>query len=90
MDETSKTLLKLGTSSWSVDSWVGGFYPVGSHPSQYLSLYAQKYNSVEVDNTFYHIPSWTMVRKWYEDTPPGFLFSAKIPRIITHEKVLEN
>ena len=90
MNDPSRALLRLGTSSWSVDSWVGPFYPAGSQPSQYLSIYAQKYSCVEIDNTFYRIPSSAMVRKWYEDTPPGFIFAAKVPRIITHEKILEN
>ena len=90
MDDVSSSLLRLGTSSWSVESWVGGFYPPRTQPSQFLSFYAQQYNCVEVDNTFYRIPSHPMVRKWREDTPPGFLFAAKVPRVITHQKVLDS
>ncbi len=90
MNDPTKSRLRLGTSSWSVDSWVGVFYPAGTQPSQYLSHYAQKYDCVEIDNTFYRIPSTSMVRKWREDTPAGFVFAAKVPRAITHEKVLQN
>jgi uncharacterized protein YecE (DUF72 family) len=90
MTDLSKSLLKLGTSSWSVDTWVGVFYPPGTSPSQYLSLYAQRYDCVEIDNTFYRTPSRGVVRKWRDDTPPGFLFTAKVPRVVTHEKVLQD
>jgi uncharacterized protein YecE (DUF72 family) len=45
---------------------------------------------VEIDSTFYHIPSVSMIRKWYVDTPKGFLFAAKVPQVITHEKVIED
>jgi uncharacterized protein YecE (DUF72 family) len=54
----------------------------------YLTRYAEKYDCVEIDSTFYRIPSSSMIKKWYQDTPEGFLFAAKVPQVITHEKVM--
>ena len=68
----------------------GTFYPAGAKASDYLGLYAQKYDCVEIDNTFYRIPSAAMVQKWAADTPAHFLFTAKVPRIITHDKVMQD
>jgi uncharacterized protein YecE (DUF72 family) len=81
--------LRIGTSSWSASSWEGVFYPAGTQPIDYLGYYASRFDTVEVDATFYRIPSERMVDGWRDRTPHGFLFSAKIPQIITHEKLLE-
>jgi uncharacterized protein YecE (DUF72 family) len=82
--------LRLGTSSWSSNDWVGSFYPLGTPPADYLGEYARHFDTVEVDATFYRTPSASMVKNWRERTPPGFLFAAKIPQVVTHEKVLVN
>jgi len=82
--------LYLGTSSWSAESWVGPFYPPGTSPVEFLSVYAGHYNTVEIDSTYYRIPSRKLVRGWYDRTPDGFIFSAKFPGDITHKKVLIN
>jgi uncharacterized protein YecE (DUF72 family) len=82
--------IRLGTSSWSSQDWVGPFYPPGTPPAEFITEYARHFDTVEVDATFYRIPSSTMVKNWRDRTPPGFLFAAKIPQIITHEKVLQN
>ncbi|MFN8007588.1 MAG: DUF72 domain-containing protein [Terriglobia bacterium] len=84
------SLLRMGTSAWSNPSWEGVFYPAGAKSSDYLRLYAAKLDCVEIDNTFYRIPSSSMVRKWDADTPSNFLFTAKVPRSITHDKVLRD
>ncbi len=57
-------------------------------PADYLNFYATQFDAVEVDSTFYRAPSASMVRRWYAQTPKGFVFAAKIPQVITHEKVL--
>lgn len=59
-------------------------------PADYLSFYATKFDTVEVDSTFYRTPSVSTVRGWYEKTPKGFIFAAKVPQVITHEKVLKD
>ena len=80
--------LRVGTSSWSHDSWKGTIYPNGAKSGEYLSHYARRYNTVEIDSTWYRIPSEAFIRKWDRDTPEGFMFSAKVPSVITHEKRL--
>jgi uncharacterized protein YecE (DUF72 family) len=59
-------------------------------PREYLSYYATQFDSVEVDSTFYRCPAASTVRGRYEKTPAGFLFSAKVPQSITHEKCLRD
>lgn len=86
----STSLLRLGTSAWSNPSWEGVFYPAAAKASDYLGFYAQKFDCVEIDNTFYRVPSAAMVQKWATDTPSHFLFTAKVPRIITHDKVMQD
>ena len=80
--------LHLGTSSWSSKDWEGVFYPPGTAPGDYLAHYATRYQTVEVDATFYRTPSIPMVRKWREVLPEAFLLAAKVPQVITHEKTL--
>lgn len=80
--------LLIGTSSWTGDGWLGSFYPSGSKPAEYLSFYAQHFKTVEVDSTFYRTPAANTVKQWRDRTPDGFIFAAKVPRTITHEKVL--
>ncbi len=81
--------LRIGASSWSAPSWEGAFYPLGMQPSDYLAHYAQRFDTVEVDATFYRTPGEKMVDAWRDRTPPGFVFAAKFPQVITHEKLLE-
>jgi uncharacterized protein YecE (DUF72 family) len=90
LDFPSMADVRLGTSSWSSQDWVGVFYPSGTSPADFLTEYAKHFDTVEVDSTFYRTPSRTMVGNWRERTPAGFLFAAKVPRTITHEKVLED
>src|SRR6202521_3129306 len=80
--------LYIGTSAFTAAGWEGSFYPKGAKPADFLRYYAQHFNSVEVDSTFYRIPSATTVQGWANKTPNGFVFAAKVPQVITHEKVL--
>jgi uncharacterized protein YecE (DUF72 family) len=82
------TLIHIGTSAFTAVGWEGTFYPKNLKPADYLSHYAQHFDCVEVDSTFYHAPALTTVQGWYAKTPPGFLFAAKVPQTITHEKAL--
>lgn len=90
MDYPQIQNLRLGTSSWSSADWVGVFYPAGSAPAEFLAEYAQHFDTVEADSTFYAIPSPAVVRNWRARTPAGFLLAAKFPQVITHEKVLQD
>jgi uncharacterized protein YecE (DUF72 family) len=80
----------VGTSGWSYTSWQGIFYPEKLEQKWWLPYYSQVFDYVEIDSTFYQIPSKNMVRLWNARTPPNFRFSAKFPRIITHEKKFHN
>jgi uncharacterized protein YecE (DUF72 family) len=80
--------LRIGTSAFTASGWERSFYPEGMKPADYLSYYATKFDTVEVDSTSYRTPSLSTVKGWNAKTPPGFLFAAKVPQVITHEKVL--
>jgi uncharacterized protein YecE (DUF72 family) len=82
------SLLHLGTSAFTADGWEGSFYPEGLGQKDHLSYYATQFDAVEVDSTFYRIPTASMVKNWYDRTPAGFLFALKAPQEITHERVL--
>ncbi len=77
-------LVRFGTSSFSAPEWVGPFYPEGTAPSDFLRHYAREFDTVEVDATYYAIPSARTVDGWVEKTPEGFLLAAKFPRAIVH------
>jgi uncharacterized protein YecE (DUF72 family) len=76
--------VRFGTSSFSAQAWVGSFYPPGTPPGDFLRLYAREFDTVEVDATYYAIPSARTVDGWVEKTPEGFLLAAKFPRSIVH------
>ncbi len=88
MVSESKAEIRLGTSAFTAAGWEGSFYPEGMKPADFLSYYATKFDTVEVDSTFYRTPAISTVKGWYAKTPPGFLFAAKVPQLITHEKML--
>ena len=81
------TDLLIGTSGWSYNEWAGVFYPTSS--TNKLSFYSKLYKTAEVDSTFYAFPSKGLVLGWARYTPPDFVFSAKLPQLLTHEKKLE-
>lgn len=80
--------IRVGTCGWSYADWSGVFYPDGLPAGEYLSSYAERFQVVEVDSTFYRSPSISMVKGWRDKTPAGFGFSLKVPQVITHEKKL--
>jgi uncharacterized protein YecE (DUF72 family) len=82
--------IRLGTQGWSYTDWVGVFYPPGIKPDQYLRFYSQVFDTVELDTTFYSTPRPGIVKSWAENTPEDFLFTAKLPQAITHEKHLKD
>jgi uncharacterized protein YecE (DUF72 family) len=80
--------IRLGTSAFTAAGWPGTFYPEGLPAKDQLSYYATKFDTVELDTTYYRTPSSNAVQGWADKTPKGFLFAAKVPSEITHEKVL--
>lgn len=81
-------MLRIGTSGWSYKDWIGNFYPKDSKQPDWLSFYSEKFNTVEIDSTFYGIPRKTTVENWYKAVPDHFKFAAKFPKKITHESDL--
>src|SRR5208283_2113576 len=82
--------LHLGTIGWSYSFWRGNFYPNKTASKDFLAYYATKFSTVEVDSTFYRIPSQQAISNWKERTPDGFSFSLKFPGVITHVKMLKD
>jgi len=80
----------IGCSGWSYSGWKGPFYPKDMESKDYLSYYSKFFNFVEIDSTYYTIPSRFAVRAWKDKTPSDFKFTLKFPKIITHEKKLED
>ncbi len=80
--------IHLGTSSFTAAGWESSFYPAGMKPAEYLTYYATKFDTVEVDSTFYRAPSPSTVEGWARKTPDNFIFAVKVPQAITHEKIL--
>ncbi|HET8847639.1 MAG TPA: DUF72 domain-containing protein, partial [Nitrososphaeraceae archaeon] len=78
--------LYIGCSGWSYSSWEGPFYPSHIDSKLMLPFYSKIFNYVEIDSTFYNIPSQQMVKNWNKRTPNNFRFTVKFPKIITHEK----
>jgi len=80
--------LRVGCSGWGYDDWVGPFYPPGTQKSEYLRQYATAFDLVEIDSSFYNLPSPATAAAWRGAVPDGFLFTAKFPKRITHDMKL--
>jgi uncharacterized protein YecE (DUF72 family) len=78
----------IGCSGWSYTSWKGPFYPHNLDNSDWLRFYSQVFDYVEIDSSFYRIPDQFMVKNWVRRTPDNFRFTAKFPKMITHDKYL--
>ena len=80
----------VGTSGWHYDHWRERFYPGDLPKSKWLDYYAKSFSTVELNNSFYHLPSEKAFAGWRDSSPEGFLFSVKVSRFITHMKKLRN
>ncbi len=80
----------IGCSGWSYSAWQGPFYPANIESSQWLNHYAHIFDYVEIDSSFYTMPNLFTVKNWYKRTPENFRFTAKFPKIITHDKRLKD
>jgi uncharacterized protein YecE (DUF72 family) len=76
----------IGCSGYSYDDWKGDFYPDDMHQDEWLSFYAEKFNTVEINNSFYKFPENESIEKWLSQTPANFRFSIKGHRFFTHLK----
>lgn len=80
----------VGCSGWNYRDWRGRFYPEGLPATRWLEHYSGIFNTVEVNSTFYRLASEVAVRRWVEQTPPGFVFAVKASRYMTHVRRLRD
>ncbi len=92
--ETTGERIAVGCQGWNYDDWVtpasgeAVFYPRGTRSTEMLEVYARVFSTVEVDSTFYAIPSAKTIDNWARRTPPHFTFALKLPQEITHQHAL--
>ncbi|HEX4760278.1 MAG TPA: DUF72 domain-containing protein [Thermoleophilaceae bacterium] len=82
--------VRVGCSGWNYKDWREVFYPKGLPARRWLEHYAQFFDTVEVNNTFYRLPNRSAVENWVEQAPSGFVFAVKASRYLTHIKRLTN
>jgi uncharacterized protein YecE (DUF72 family) len=80
----------IGTSGWQYEDWRGVLYAEGVPKRRWLSAYAERFPTVEVNNTFYRLPQASTFARWAEETPPGFVWAVKASRFITHIRRLRD
>jgi uncharacterized protein YecE (DUF72 family) len=76
--------VRIGCSGWNYDDWRGRLYPEGLGKPRWLARYAEVFDTVEVNSTFYRLASRAATARWAAETPPGFVFAAKASRYLTH------
>lgn len=82
--------IHIGTSGWHYEHWKGPFYPEDIRNDSFLKYYADFFNTVEINNSFYRVPQEKTLRSWRDTVPEGFVFSVKGSRYITHMKKLKD
>jgi uncharacterized protein YecE (DUF72 family) len=74
--------IHVGSSGWSYPEWRGGFYPADAQPAEFLRLYAERLNAVELNATYYRLPSEAQFESWAAQVPDGFRFAVKLTRAV--------
>ena len=82
--------IRIGTSGWHYEHWRGPFYPQGCTASAMLEFYVRHFDTVEINNSFYRLPTPEAFRAWRQQTPREFCFAVKGSRFITHNKKLSD
>jgi len=90
MKERNFMKIHVGTSGYAYKEWKGKFYPEKIPPKEMLRFYAGRLNTVEINNTFYHMPTESVLLSWAEQVSGDFVFALKAPQVITHLKRLRN
>ncbi len=80
----------VGTSGYGYKEWKGKFYPERISPQEMLRFYSGRFNAVEINNTFYHMPTAGVLASWAGQVPDDFVFALKAPQVITHLKRLRD
>src|SRR3954471_1860589 len=78
----------VGCSGWQYRDWRGGLYPERCPQRDWLEVYARRFPTVEVNSSFYMLPKRHAVARWVDQVPPGFVFTVKVSRYLTHMKRL--
>jgi uncharacterized protein YecE (DUF72 family) len=86
----SQGTVRVGTSGWHYDHWKGPFYPEKVGEGEMLERYVEHFDTAEINNSFYQLPSRETLERWRDTTPAGFVFSAKASRYMTHMKKLKD
>jgi len=86
---TVNSRVYIGTSGWNYKHWLGPFYPSNMRDREMLSFYAEHFDTVEVNNSYYHLPTFKSFNSWHETVPADFSFAVKASRFITHMKKLK-
>jgi len=86
----AKCDFRIGTSGWYYDHWCGRFYPDDWPKSKWFEYYARHFDTVEINNTFYHLPKEQTLQRWHKIAPKDFLYAVKANRYITHIKKLND
>ncbi|MGH7132133.1 MAG: DUF72 domain-containing protein [Phycisphaerales bacterium] len=81
--------LRVGISGWTFAPWRGNFYPKGLTQKRELAYASRRFNALEINGTFYSLQRPESFRNWYEQTPPGFVFTLKGPEYLTHKRRLK-
>ncbi len=82
--------LRVGTSGWQYDDWKGEFYPEDLPKNEWFGHYSKHFDTVEVNNTFYNLPSNETFDSWHDQAPPGFRYALKFSRYGTQMKKLKD
>jgi uncharacterized protein YecE (DUF72 family) len=88
--EANQASCHIGTSGWNYPHWRERFYPQGLPCPRWLGYYADRFSTVEINNSFYHLPSESTFATWRDTVPVGFTFAVKASRYITHMKKLKD
>ncbi len=80
----------IGTSGWHYEHWIGPFYPEGLSAKDMLGFYAEHFSTVEINNSFYRLPSLAATKSWAAQVPKDFVFACKASRYTTHVKRLKD
>jgi uncharacterized protein YecE (DUF72 family) len=83
-------VIRIGCSGWNYRDWRGAFYPGRLPAKRWLEAYAERFDTVEVNTTFYRLPRREAVANWVEQTPDGFGFAVKASRYLTHIRRLRD
>jgi uncharacterized protein YecE (DUF72 family) len=90
VEQAAPGIIRIGTSGWIYNHWRERFYPQDLRPNHWFAYYAQHFDTVEINNTFYRLPSETAFDAWREQAPGGFVYAVKASRFLTHMKKLKD